>query len=340
MTRRFAGIALMVLLPAVAMAQSSASASSAVSLLDGDERGAVERSLPTVRELLAQMAERQRQNNYRGTFTYRNLSGIESFRLEHWRDDGNEYQRLYYLTGPEREAVMTRPLDCHPVGDRLIAGQLEGLTQHLTSLDKLYSFRVMGFERVAGRPATVLQIVPRDPFRFGYVFSIDRETGLLLKSLLVDDNQQLVEQFQFMELETGLDSSDFSADDHAKVSHRVAADELSGCREPQTGEPTDWQLNWVPEGFAFAGQQSVRDDTQMLMYTDGLSSFSVFLDPVSGNLAIEGRAKRGATNFYVEGVSLGGQRYQLTVLGEIPFTVAERVGQSIRPKAGAEAPEG
>ena len=32
----------------------------------------------------------------------------------------------------------------------------------------------------------MLEVVPRDPYRYGYLLSIDRDTGLLLKSLLFD----------------------------------------------------------------------------------------------------------------------------------------------------------
>ncbi|BFM19865.1 MucB/RseB C-terminal domain-containing protein [Gilvimarinus japonicus] len=285
--------------------------------------------LPSVRELLEHMSQRQQSLNYRGTFTYQNNAGTESFQLQHWVDGDTENQRLYYLNGPEREAVMRHTTQCETLAEQLIAGKLSGLADNFSSLDRLYSFSIRGVERVAGRLATVLQVVPRDTFRFGYFFSVDRETGLLLKTLLVDEHQRIVEQFQFIDLQTGLAVSDFATERDAGIVHRVDADKVSGCNKPLASAPSQWALSWLPAGFAFSGQRVVHADTEMLMYTDGLSTFSIFLDPVEGKLVIEGRAQRGATNFYMQGLTRAGQTYQVTVVGEIPLAVAERMAQSI-----------
>lgn len=343
---RFAGALLLMLLPLSAVQAQSTPVSEAPaeqSNADASPPSAQASDSTTIRsvsELLARMAAHRRELNYQGTFTHQDTNGTDTFRLQHWVDDGTEYQRLYYLQGPEREAVLSKPLGCKATGELLIADRVEKLAGRYPELEKLYSFRVMGLERIAGRPATMLHIVPRDPFRFGYLFSIDRETGLVLKSILLDENQRPVEQFQFVELNTGLEASHFSNAREAQISHRVSAADVSGCHQGTGDEPSVWQLAWVPEGFAFSGQRQVRDDMQMLMYTDGLSTFSVFLDPVASELAIEARAQRGATNFYLGGVKLGSQLYQLTVVGEIPAAVAERVGQSLKPRQLTDAAGG
>src|SRR5690554_2235089 len=285
--------------------------------------------LPSVRELLERMAERQQSLNYKGTFTYQNNAGTESFQLQHWVEDGTENQRLYYLNGPEREAIMRHSTQCQTLAELLIAGKLGDLADNFTSLDRLYSFSVRGVERVAGRLATVLHVIPRDNYRFGYFFSVDRETGRLLKTLLVYESQRIVEQFQFIDLQTGLTPDDFVNERDASISHRVDADQVCGCHQPFAAAPSQWHLNWQPAGFAFSGQRIVHTTTQMLMYTYGLSTFSIFLDPVEGTLMIEGRAQRGATNFYMQGLTRDGQTYQVTVVGEIPLAVAEKMAQSL-----------
>jgi hypothetical protein len=94
------------------------------------------------------------------------------------------------------------------------------------------------------------------------------------------------------------------------------------------------RLAWLPPGFIFSGQQQVRDSTEMLMYTDGLSAFSVFLEPVGGQLMVEGRAQRGATNAYMGRVARNGQEYRVTVVGEIPIAAAERVAAGLGAHAG------
>ncbi|MBU2884691.1 MucB/RseB C-terminal domain-containing protein [Gilvimarinus agarilyticus] len=288
-------------------------------------------TIRSVSELLVKMSEHRRVLNYAGTFTHQDTIGTESFRLQHWVDEGTEYQRLYYLQGPEREALISKDLECRMMSDQLITHRADKLADEYSRLEQFYHFRVLGLERIAGRAATVLHIVPRDAFRFGYLFSIDRETGLVLKSTLLDNNQRPVEQFQFVELEVGVATEQFSSERGAHISHRLAAEEVAQCNPAADEQPDTWQMGWIPEGFAFSGQREVRDKVDMLMYTDGLSTFSVFLDPIAGTVAMEARAQRGATNFYLGGVSRADQLYQLTVVGEIPAAVAERVGQSIVP---------
>lgn len=289
----------------------------------------------TVGDLLAAMSRRQKQLNYQGMLTYQSNAGTESFRLQHWVEDGVEYQKLFYLNGAEREAVLTQHTECHSPGARLLQERLTSLQQNLTGLEMLYDIRVLGQERVAGRRAMVLQVAPRDAHRYGHILSIDRDTGLLLKSLLFDENQRVLEQFQFVDLEVTDSTGSFSADSNTVIVRRVDGDRMAGCSDGDRVEPS-WALQWLPEGFSFVGQRRVRGNVDMLMYTDGLSAFSVFLDPIVGQLVIEGHAQRGATRFHMEGVKAGSETYQMTIVGEIPLAVAERMAQSVRVVSGAD----
>lgn len=290
----------------------------------------------TVSDLLAAMSRQQKNLNYEGMLTYQSNIGSESFRLQHWVEDGVEYQKLYYLNGPEREAVMSQHTDCHSPGARLLQERLTTLQQNLTGLEMLYNIRVRGLERVAGRVAMMLEVVPRDPYRYGYLLSIDRETGLLLKSLLFDENKRILEQFQFVELTLTDDPSAFSADTNTVIARRLDADRVAGCDVAEETIQATWALQWLPEGFTFVGQRRVRGNVDMLMYTDGLSTFSVFFDPIVGQLVIEGHAQRGATHFHMEGVKAHSGTYQMTIVGEIPLAVAERMAQSVSAIAPAE----
>src|SRR5690606_10280408 len=96
--------------------------------------------------------------------------------------------------------------------------------------------------------------------------------------------------------------------------------------EPAEG-PDDWVLRWLPPGFEFSGEKQLNEDTSMLMYTDGLATFSVFLQPTNDQLRVEAHAQWGATTAYMGTVSNGEREYRLTVVGEIPSGVAERLAQ-------------
>ena len=51
----------------------------------------------------------------------------------------------------------------------------------------------------------VLDIKPRDEYRYGYVLWLDQETAMPLQSQLIDDQGRVVEQILFSEIEIPAD---------------------------------------------------------------------------------------------------------------------------------------
>ena len=60
-----------------------------------------------------------------------------------------------------------------------------------TDLSSYYDVRVAGESRIADRPAVVLAVIPRDQHRYGFELHVDKQTGLPLKSLLLNDKGQI-----------------------------------------------------------------------------------------------------------------------------------------------------
>ena len=87
-------------------------------------------------------------------------------------------------------------------------------------------------------------------------------------------------------------------------------------------------MGWIPPGFAFVGQRQVRNHIDMLMYTDGLTTFSVFIEVASGAIP-EGVAQRGATLAVMDSLSYANKNYRITVVGEIPVVTAQKIAQNI-----------
>ena len=288
----------------------------------------------TLQSLFAKMSRVSHTLNYQGSFTYEYPSSalLQGFRVSHWVRDGVEHERLLYLNGQEREIVRDgQAVDCFSPGDQLLQGHLGNIGEKLMGLDDLYQFQVRYIERVAGRLTTVLQVMPRDAFRYGYILSVDQETGLVLKSLMIDSNGRILERYQFLELDLNPDVNAMATAPAAKIQH-VANTDLGGCNQTQNRQPTHWKLRWLPEGFAFAGQQKVRESTDMLMYTDGLTTFSVFIEPVT-DTPPEGVAQRGSTIVYLTKVMRNAQLYRLTVVGEIPAAAAEQIATGVEAAA-------
>lgn len=282
---------------------------------------------PQVSELLSKMAGTSHKLNYRGTFTYQHKDNptLNSFRIYHWVEDGVEHERLQHLNGPEREISRSgRSLDCQSVGDQLLLGRVGN---KLAQLDELYRFEIRGPERVAGRNASVLLAIPLDAYRYSYFLSIDNETGLVLKSWLVDESARPMERYQFVELDLNPDLSELKKIPVPRL-HRNTDTQIPECNPSALKEPQKWQLQWIPPGFAFVGQKVVKTDIDMLMYTDGLASFSVFIEPTQDAVP-EGVAKRGATLAAMDQLILNSQHYRVTVVGEIPVAAAQKIAQNI-----------
>ncbi|MGD8176944.1 MucB/RseB C-terminal domain-containing protein [Marinimicrobium sp. ARAG 43.8] len=276
---------------------------------------------------LKKMAEARQTVDYRGAFTYEHRNVMESFRVFHWVEDGQVHEHLEALDGPEDAArSLTDPSGCHTVGYRLLS---TSSPEQVGRIERFYQLKLRGASRVAGRNVQMLEVRPRDELRYGYLLALDKETGLLLKSLLIDEHQRLLERFQFVELSFDPDVSTLRA--QARSGDKVE------CLAEEGAQPSHWQLEWLPPGFEFSGQTHLKPGLDMLMYTDGLASFSVFLEPLDAGPSVEGRAQRGAISAYMGQLLVNEQPYRVTVVGEVPGIVAERLARSLQ--VGVEAPD-
>ena len=287
------------------------------------------KSLPSVQALLKKMSQDAAHINYRGSFTYQNQTSIElqSFRVEHWVENGVEHDRFIFLNGPERVIVREgQPVDCKAMGDELLQGRISQIGKILVDMDDLYQFEIRGQERIAGRMARVLQVIPKDPYRYGYFLSIDEETGLVLKSWLIDENAQPLERYQFISLDLNPDIAQLKTQMSAHQ-HKAVAD-VTPCNPTDISKPSNWQIDWVPQGFIFAGQRNLTSGQTMLMYTDGLTTFSIFIEATT-SFVPEGVGKRGATLAYMSRLSVKDVVHRVSVVGEIPVAAAAKIAQNI-----------
>jgi sigma-E factor negative regulatory protein RseB len=280
-----------------------------------------------VSQLLHKMATVPQTLNYQGSFTYQHKDNpsLQSFRIIHWVDDGVEHERLQHLNGPEREFVRDgKALGCDTLGNQLLQGKISQFGASLARLDQLYKFEIRGPERVAGREATALLAIPLDQFRHSTLLTIDNETGLVLKSWLVDESARPLERYQFIDLDLSPDITNLKP--VAKL-HRDANAETD-CNPSALKQPSAWKLSWIPPGFVFSGQRQVRQKIDMLMYTDGLTTFSVFIEQAEGAIP-EGVAQRGATLAVMDALTYQDKTYRITVVGEIPVITAQKIAQNI-----------
>lgn len=85
-------------------------------------------------------------------------------------------------------------------------------------------------------------MTPRDQHRYGFELHLDRDTGLPLKSLLLNEKGQLLERFQFTQLNTGA----APAEDQLQAG---AECQVVGPAKADGEKTVAWRSEWLPPGF-------------------------------------------------------------------------------------------
>ena len=264
--------------------------------------------------------------------------------LESVTIDGVERERVVHLNGPVLEFIRKgHDLSCIHVGDTLVrldhtipAGPFaKKFGAGLGDLQEHYELALVGTARIADRQAVLIDVKPRDPFRFGYQLALDNESGLLLRSLLLDSQQRILERFQFAEVSIGgepnVQGLQSSTVGHVVAHHLVG--ETHSQKGPSVAAAGAWQISWMPPGFMMAASDLQRGPIKGVsvgsqMYTDGLAVFSVFVEMVQDTDTQAGSARRGGTVAYTMPM-VGNRQQVVTVVGEVPLTTARRVANSV-----------
>ncbi|WP_339483339.1 MucB/RseB C-terminal domain-containing protein [Pseudomonas sp. RL_5y_Pfl2_73] len=281
---------------------------------------------------LNRLSQAEQQQSFQGTFVYERNGSFSTHNIWHRVQDGKVRERLLQLDGSAQEVLR---IDGHTqcVSGSLIAGlgnTPDGTSRTLDpqKLKNWYDLAVIGKSRVAGRQAVIVVLTPKDQHRYGFELHLDKETGLPLKSLLLNDKGQLLERFQFTRLNVAAPTDgDLQASAECKA---VAQDPGKAVAVKNA-----WHSDWLPPGFELTGSAVRKDpDTQVqvnsLMYDDGLARFSVFLEPLNGASATDTRTQLGPTAAVSRRLTTPQGEMMVTVVGEIPIGTAERIALSMR----------
>lgn len=288
--------------------------------------------MESAHDLMARMAKATRELNYSGVFTYEHRGNLTSAKLIHEVRKGKIYERLLHMDGTQRDAVSRSDnLGCVRTGDMLLRGSAYKINnENYSRLKDFYEFHIKGDGRIANRQVSMVHVLPRDKYRYGYVVAIDKESGLLLQSVLMSHTGKPLERFQFVDISIGESSSVIDSQiEGGQFGNVDQADCVELNRRVDTPRSM-WQLNWLPPGFVLASYQSAGEDGQeSMMYTDGLAVFSIFIDSVQGNTLPPVDAKLGATVAVLTKADINGHQYAICVVGEIPRGTANQVASAI-----------
>ncbi|MFT5781087.1 MAG: sigma-E factor negative regulatory protein RseB [Pseudomonas sp.] len=289
--------------------------------------------------LLERLLAAEQKHSFQGAFVYERNGNFSTHAIWHRLEaDGQVRERLLQLDGPMQEMLRIdgQPLcvSIAQVGNVVAMPGLHGSPQSAQLMES-YELRLLGESRVAGHAAVVVALVPRDAYRYGLELHLDQQTGLTLKSLLLNNKGQLLERFQYTQLDSTSPLSDAALQPSADCLAVPVLPAAAAAASP-------WHADWLPPGFSLIATQQgpSADGTALtwLMFTDGLARISVFIEPV-GDVAVEDLHSQLGPTAVVSRLIPGVEgAVMVTVVGEVPLTAIERVALSMRLSPEQVAP--
>ncbi|MGA8276673.1 MAG: MucB/RseB C-terminal domain-containing protein [Rhodanobacteraceae bacterium] len=294
----------------------------------------------TAGEFLAGMAQSMRSLNYQGSFIYQHDGRTDALRVFHL-GGAHQRERLISLTGPRSEIVRDGgTITCvQPGGQRTVFTNEANRSlvplvpdANVAKLVANYTLRLGDEDRIAGYNSRVVDIAARDAYRYSYRLWLDQASRMLLRSVILDAHQRALEQFMFVALVVGAKPNETDLlPGNAGGKARAPQDEVV-----LSGAPV-WRVADLPAGYRLArSQRPVHGPpgAEHLMYSDGLASVSVYVEPDAGkSVRKASRISRGALNVY----SHSSNGWRITVLGDVPALTVMRLARSVRLVA---APDG
>ena len=293
-----------------------------------------------VRGWLDRMALAVDNLTYQGTLIYTRGNRLDAMRIYHRTGDQGPVERVVSLNGPKREVLR----DQH--GVRCIFPDRQSVVINTRIADRLfplippdqvanpgaaYRFTTGSADRVAELDAQVINIVPNDRYRYGYRLWLEQKTAMLLKSELLDEKGQALEQLMFAQITIGgsIADSDLKPDvrdsgfvqvEIPQETHGAGAGRLAG----------HWQVGQLPNGFMMTSRRHSGRDSQAefehLVFTDGMATVSIYVEPMLEDASqLSGSSRLGPVNVF--GLKFDG--YVVTAVGEVPSATVKLMATSV-----------
>ena len=295
---------------------------------------------------LDRIREAAQRENYEGVFVYQRGDFVQSSRIAHYAVRGEgEFESLESLDGQPRK-LLRHDDDLYTfvperhlcvVEKRLNRDAFPALMSETgAQVLSVYDPKLLNGDRVAGIDAQVIELDPKDAYRFAYKLWADAKTGLLLRVQTLDASGQVLEQIAFTQVRIGVPAQ--------KSSIVSAMRNTSGWKlvrppvSPIDMHAQGWRIKPDVAGFREIRElrrpMAARDasappiSVDQAVFSDGLSTISVFIEPAENNSRKEGAGSTGATHVLVTRY----RDYWITVLGEVPQTTLQRFASAIEYK--------
>ncbi|MBR7889445.1 MucB/RseB C-terminal domain-containing protein [Marinomonas sp. A79] len=286
--------------------------------------------------LLRNMTQSFSTLSYDGVFVHSEALNMNSMRIRHDLMAGVEYESLEDLDGDKVEVLRIQDNVISVYPNALLTNRRTPLPPMFNRFKNVESERLLkGYDmivepktsRIAGRDAVSVRLVPRDNYRYGHQFWLDKDNHFLLKHDMMKTDGQLLERIQFtsVNFDPDLKQEDF-------VPKKDSYSEPVLDAQPRRVKNL-WQFDWLPDGFALVWPEarSLDEGTSMLLLSDGMTSVSVFVEPTmkAKKLSI---LDMGATIAGERSINVNEHLYLLTMVGEVPEPTIERLMMAIVPR--------
>ena len=296
--------------------------------------------------LVREMSMALKMLNYEGRFVHVQGNNITSMHIIHASDAKGELERLTSLDGEAREVIRNNSLvTCIWPGSQSVVVSkskprdlLPQLDANLTTGDR-YTFMFGKPDRVAGIPTHVVNVVPNDAHRYGYRFWIDKTSKMLLRSMLLEGRDKVIEQVMFTEIEypNTISHERFEIYPNAtqlswlEPKRQKAASGLPKALSDQIDRVGFGKLpmGYVEVSETYSPMPSNSTPVSHVMLTDGMASVSVYIEYLAKsehNMSAVGLSSMGAMNAY--GMSL--EKALITAVGEVPAETVRAIAMAVK----------
>ena len=260
--------------------------------------------------LLVKMNDALHRMNYSGTIVHIKGSNVNTLHVSQELKNGVATETVRSLNG----------------GDQAVSSQtqtfsLAGVPRSVASMKMVYSLDVGAMKKVAMRSCQVLIARPKDKMRYLQKYCLDTQTGLPLDYSLIDNNRKTIERFTFTNVTITVPSAESSK-------------QAGATEPPQTlieghNHVGNWTISELPKGFSFgklplSQEAEVKKgaDTEHFMLTDGLSSVSIFISPITtAQPKVNSTINSGALNVLTSQKN----NHRITLVGEIPKATMQNI---------------
>ncbi|MCW9012217.1 MAG: MucB/RseB C-terminal domain-containing protein [Gammaproteobacteria bacterium] len=285
---------------------------------------------------LDKMMHAMKMNNYEGTLVLRQADTLQTLYVQHGMDERGMWESLESLNGEARQVIRQngRVTTIFPGRELVIVSESSAvsslhpsLPKNREVLKKLYRMKLGGEDRVARKQAQILELIPKDQYRYGFKYWLEKDTGLLLKCDLLDEQGKIVEQLMFSDLRLLDKSPGVQSLPEQMKQYRVV--DMDAGNQQQTS--SIWKVQKLPTGFMLTRSTTKparhnKGIVHHLVYSDGIASVSVFVEKhQSDEQSLVGESSMGAVNVY----SLHQNSDHITAIGEVPLDTVRMIAQSV-----------